>query len=276
VSDSILNKHRRQPKIYVDVPSEFRYCDEKAYSGTSKEVPVYSMTGANEIMMKNPEALLNGEAVKNLIQSCIPSINNTGLLSSIDVEFLLMAIRIATYGETYKKSSTCPHCEEVNTYDINLSSYIDSYATKEWVDNVTVDDLTFYIRPHNYDKFTQLQKLIFQAQRTIAQLATIENISEDERLKLESDVVNTLEDINKQNIIEQVYMIKTPEGEETNAEIARNFVLEEDRKYFQALKELTVKNTKVWDVPDLELTCGSCGKEYTSIFAMDDSNFFAE
>lgn len=276
MSTSILDKHKRQPKIFVDVPSEFRYCSAEAYSGSSKEVPVYSMTGANEIMMRNPEALLNGNAVKHLIETCIPSINDAGLLSIIDIEFLLIAIRIASYGDTYKKTTICPHCGETNSHDLALGPYIDSYNSKKFTDKVTIEGLTFQVRPHSYDTQTEIQQLLFQAQRAIAQLQTDTSLPEEQRKEIEKKINSTLEDINKQNIVDQVYSIEDEDGAETDRTAIKEFILNQDRMFYRKLREVAIENTKVWDLPELDLNCGGCNEKYTEIFTMDDASFFGE
>lgn len=274
--ESILTKHKRQPKIYVDVPSEFRFMDSSNSSDISfKELPVYSMTGANEIAMKTPEALLNGQAVKDLIQSCIPSIKNAGQLSSIDMEFLLIAIRIASYGSTYSKSSVCPHCNESNSHDLELGKFIDDYAHREFIDHVVIDGLKFYIKPLTYDEWTEIQTSLFQANRTMYQLTEQTEMSEEQKKEITDSVYNIIQSINQRNVLYQVYKVKDGDEEETNINAIRSFILEEDRKFFNGIEQAIKKNTKAWDLPKLDLTCGGCEEKYTSIFSMDDSNFFA-
>ena len=44
-------------------------------------------------MLKNPDALLNGEAVASLIKSCVPDIKDPKKMFSADVDALLIAIK---------------------------------------------------------------------------------------------------------------------------------------------------------------------------------------
>lgn len=273
--ESILNKHKRQPKIYVDVPSEFKFMDNKAVPGVSfKELSVYSMTGGDEIALKTPEALLNGVAIKNLIQSCVPSIKDAGELSSIDIEFLLIAIRIASYGNDFSKGSVCPHCQEDNNHDLELSNFIDEYGRKEFVDNVTINNLKFYIRPLTYNEWTEIQTSLFQANRTMYQITEQPDMSEEKKDEITKSVFTIIQSINQRNVLYQVYKVKDGEEEETNLNAIRAFILEEDRTYFNGIEDLIKINTATWDLPKLDLTCGGCEKEYKSVFSMDDSNFF--
>ena len=90
----------RQPKIYIRLPSNGRYWSEGSLNTTTNgEYPVYSMTARDELMLKTPDALLNGQAVVDVIQSCMPNVNDAWAIPNIDLDVILVAIRLATFGE---------------------------------------------------------------------------------------------------------------------------------------------------------------------------------
>ena len=67
----------RQPKIYIKLPSNGNYwSDGSLQLSPNGEYPVYSMTAKDELILKTPDALLNGQAVVDVIQSCLPNIIN--------------------------------------------------------------------------------------------------------------------------------------------------------------------------------------------------------
>ena len=104
-----LNKYLRQPEIYVKLPSNGKYWPPGSLEmPISGELPVLPMSTRDEIMVNTPDALLNGEAVVNMIQSCIPNIRNAWAMPSVDLDTVLIAIRIASYGEKMEYTSTCP------------------------------------------------------------------------------------------------------------------------------------------------------------------------
>lgn len=275
--ENMLSRYKRQPKIYVDAPSQFKYIDDSVCSGESfKDIPVYSMTGADEISMKTPEALLNGKAIKNLIQSCIPTVKDAGKLSSIDVEFFLTAIRIASYGQTYSKKSICEKCSEENSHDIDLTNFIDEYNKKEFKDTIVIEDLKFYLKPLTYDEWNDIQLELFQANRTLYQAMSKPDMTEDEKQQFQNSIQNIIQSINQKTVLYQVYKIKDGEVEETNTNNIRSFILESDRTFFTKLQNLIKENTSTWDLPKLNLTCGGCGEEYHSVLSMDEASFFAD
>ena len=68
---SILKKYQRQPKLYIDLPSQGKYYSEGSLT-KHEEIEVYSMTASDEIIIKTPDALLNGEATARIIANCVP------------------------------------------------------------------------------------------------------------------------------------------------------------------------------------------------------------
>lgn len=271
---SVLNSYKRQPKIYIDIPSQFRFVKDGTYDGSFKDVPVYSMTGSDELMMKNPESLLNGSATKNLIQSCIPSIKIPGNISIIDVEFLLVAIRIASYGDKYSQHSKCPKCSEENLHEIHLGNMLEHLSSKKYLEKIKINDLTFKLKPLTYDKYSEIEKLSFETQRLIAQAVSLNDLSDDQRRNLENDAYTRLSRVVEESIASQVVEIITAEGSETDPDEIRNFILSSDREYLKALRSTIEQNNLDQQVDDIPVSCGSCEVEYKQMFTMDDSSFF--
>lgn len=275
--ENLLEKYKRQPKIFVDAPSQFRYIDSSVYSGESfKDIPVYSMTGADEIAMKAPEALLNGEAVKKLIESCIPRIKDAGLLSQIDIEYFLIAIRQATFGSAYDKLTICKHCNEENKHGIDLNDHLDNYHKKVYKDTCTIDNLKFFLKPLTYNQWNEVQLELFKANRTMMQAISAEKLSEEEKNQYAKNIYNIIESINQKTILYQVHKVKDNELEITDHNVITKFILENDRKFFNGIQSVIKENTQEWDLPKLNLTCAACNETYIGILTLDDSSFFAD
>ena len=79
--DSIEQKPRvnpltslmRQPKIYIKLPSNGRFWAPGSLdTPPNGEYAVYSMTARDEMMLKTPDSLLNGQAIVDVIEHCVP------------------------------------------------------------------------------------------------------------------------------------------------------------------------------------------------------------
>ena len=85
----------------------------------------------DEIRFKTPDALMNGEGVVEVIQSCVPSIKDAWQVKSYDLDTILIAIRIATYGETMDINFTVPIANEQASHTLNLPAILEEIQRQE-------------------------------------------------------------------------------------------------------------------------------------------------
>ena len=113
-----LNKYFRQATVYVKLPSGLQYPASAIEPAESGELAVQPMTAMDEIKFKTPDALMNGQGVVDVIQSCIPQIKDAWQVVSYDLDAIFLAIRIATYGETMDITYTLPGTTEKREHTI--------------------------------------------------------------------------------------------------------------------------------------------------------------
>ena len=124
IENNPLKQYFRRPSIYIKLPSGYKnYPAGVIDIPESGELPVYPMTAIDEITVKTPDALFNGSAIVDIINSCIPNIKDPWKLSSVDVDAVLIAIKSAADGNDMELETTCPACDESSTYGVNLTSY---------------------------------------------------------------------------------------------------------------------------------------------------------
>ena len=146
-----LNKYYRQPSIYISLPSKGRYYSEDVYTSTQTgEIPVLPMTAKDEMAFKTPDAMINGQATVDVIKSCCPNIKDAWGMPSIDVDSVLIAIRIATYGNSMSFDSKCPHCGEDNTHDVDLGKPLNSLQCPDYSKYMQYKDLKIKFKPQLY------------------------------------------------------------------------------------------------------------------------------
>ena len=101
-SQNPLKKYFRQPKIYLRLPSKGNFYPKGVLDfPESGEIPVYAMTARDELIIKTPDALINGESTVEVIKSCIPNIKDPWKMPNIDTDAILIAIRIAKIGRAH-------------------------------------------------------------------------------------------------------------------------------------------------------------------------------
>ena len=102
-----LRQYFRRPALYLTLPSRGKFYPEGALEMPENgELAVYPMTAIDEITSKTPDALFNGNAVPEIIKSCVPGIKDPWAVPSVDMDAILVAIRAATNGNDLEISMT--------------------------------------------------------------------------------------------------------------------------------------------------------------------------
>jgi hypothetical protein len=228
----------RQPKIYIAVPSQGKYWPTGSIDiPENGQLPVFSMTARDELMFKTPDALLNGQAVVDVIQSCIPNIKNAWACPSIDLDMLLVAIRIATYGESMTVSYKIPNIDEDGEYDIKLHGFIDQIGQVQWIEQVAIeDDLIVFIRPLTYKHMSTISQKSFETNKML-QIASDTTLSDQEKASMLSESFRTLTDLTSDMLVSSIFKIKTGDAEVTEARFIREFIENADKSVVDTIQK---------------------------------------
>jgi hypothetical protein len=276
-----LRKYFRQPKIFLTLPSKGNFYPKTALDmPQSNELPIYPLTAKDEMLMKTPDALLNGEATVEVIRSCVPNILDPWSMPQIDLDAVMIAIRLATYGENLTLTTKVPVIEEERDYDVNLRELLDQLIVLEYQPFVDIDDgLVVEIRPMTYKEFTVNAQKTFQEQR-IFKIVGDETIPDDEKLVHFNSAFRKLTDFTIELFMNSVVSIDTAEGKVTDKNHIKEFFNSADKKYFDkvmrhienmrkasSIKPLVIKS------PQLDIDQG-VPEQYEVPITFDQSNFF--
>lgn len=249
-----LTKFYRQPKIYLTLPSKGQYYPEGALEmPDGGELPVFAMTAKDELTLKTPDALLNGAATVELIQSCIPAIKNAWAMPVLDLDACLVAIRIATYGEAMDITATAPNTKTPQDYTIDLRNVLDRYSSAVYVPDFMFEDLKIEIQPLSYKDFSQVSIQTFEEQR-IFSIVNNNELEEDKKLELFNKSFNKIRDITFGMVSRSIVKITTPDGEEvTQPSFIADFLNNSDKSLFKSLQAHIEEQKKNFDVPPMEV-----------------------
>jgi hypothetical protein len=277
-----LRKYFRQPKIYLRLPSKGKFYPIGSLDmPENEELPVYPMTAKDELMMKTPDALLNGQATVDVIKSCIPNIKDPWKMPSIDSDAVLIAIRLATYGEKLDITTKIPVIGDQRTFQIDLRSLLDQLINFEFSPYVPIsDELTVNLKPLTYKEFTDNSMRTFEEQR-IFRIVNDESIPEDQKLQAFSNSFKKLTDITIELVLNSVVSIDTAEENVSDKRLIKDFfnnadntVFDKILKHLQAMKEgYTIKPLKVIS-PSEDVERGA-PEEFEIPITFDQSTFFA-
>jgi len=267
-----LQQYFRQPKIYISLPSGGLYNKPGTLQGDPAHLPVFGMTGMDEIMLKTPDALLTGESTAKVIQSCCPSITDPWDLSNLDTDLVLAAIRIATYGSELHLADKCKKCGTDNEYSMDLNKLIDHYSQCQYDNTVVLQDLKIIIKPLSYKQSTDFSTQNFQLQQQLNQAVLMED--ELEKKTVMADIFQKLATVRNEVFASGIESIDTGKVVVTERAFIEEFIANADSSVMTAVGKQIEKNQKIWTSPPQTVTCSHCGQESTLSIDLDQSNFF--
>ena len=272
----------RQPKIYIHLPSNGEYWPEGSLEiSETGEYPVFSMTAQDEMLLKIPDALMSGQAVVDVVQHCMPNIKNAWHTPTLDLDVILIAIRLATYGEMMKTPIKIGEVEM--DYVVDLRTVMDSLQSNiNWIPYISIsEDLTIYVRPINYKQLSNAAIKTFETQKII-QMSNDENISEEEKIRLFKESFSKLTNVTIGTISDTVYKIDSSNGSTEDPEFIQEFINNVDKKVFdkiqkhiETLKEQNSVKPVTVHVTDEMRENGIKGETLEIPLIFDASNFFA-
>jgi len=276
-TESKLSKYYRVPKLYVKIPSQgaFNTDMEQSMSG---ELAVMAMTGRDEVLTKNPDALLNGEAVVSIIKSCVPGIKDPSLLPITDTDTLLIAIRIASSGDEHEISAKCPKCKTDNRVTVNMRNILSSAKLLESTYSVRLDTgITVFIRPYTYAMQTEAALAAFDETKTLQNLAKEGADVSASAMSVYNKSFNKMADMSVQLLARSIIKIVTPDGDQENdpneiLTFLQNIDSKAAKQIDEKLSEINALNVE----KKVELECQneSCKNNWVTELDINPTDFF--
>jgi hypothetical protein len=270
-----LSKYFRKPTIYVQIPTGGRFNPEIDKT-ILDEIPIMPMTAIDEISMQNPDELLNGEALINVIKSCVPTIPDPRNLCSIDADLLYLAIKYATYGKTITHLHTCSECKEQAEYNIDINNVLEKFPDIHEVDPVEHDDLKIYIHPPKLESLTRLALIDVEQQRI---LKSVQAIAEDDitEMELAKQFAISFRKVSKQNVdllISSIDRIETPDEVVTDEEAIIEFMNNVPALIIKAVNDrVQLLSKKPDNLTSFEFSCEACNHKDKISFELNPVNF---
>lgn len=306
-----LNQYFRRPILSVALPTEGKYYPQGFLKTTvTGELEVFSMTVEDELLLNTPDSLVTGQALFRIIQSCVPGVTDATQLYTPDSNVLLLALRIATYGETSSYEFECPRCRQ--RYDDKLQEKDGDTKAQEMIDDKTVllgeqkhkfsvqrlidvvdiiknttinfeetdlQNLEIEIRP-SLLKSAEISEQIEFEQNKILQAVKDETskMTKEEREKLFEESLHSIQDNNRLFILSCVQSItlKDQNISVTNKKHIEEFLDKTDARVIKKISNLIYELDKTGHSRKVSFNCTCCDFEvYDDDYEFDPSHFFA-
>jgi len=270
-----LSQYFRQPSIYIRLPSQGQnYPAGTLVMPANGELPVYPMTAIDEITYRTPDALFNGQATVNVIQSCVPGILDAWAVPGIDLDTILIAIRIASYGHDMEFATTCPACNDTSERTIDLRTMLDALRAPDYTAHVSHGDLEIYFRPLSYKNLNDNSALQYEQQKLL-QVIPDSTISEADKMTALTQAFKSLTEITIRSLAISITVIKTPQALVSEPAHIEEFLKNCERDLFNQIRDHVLQLREQSELQPLKLECTACNHQYQQALTLDMASFFA-
>lgn len=198
----------RIPGETFRLPSQGLFYDdgELDHSVVNGEVEVYPMTAMEEVILSTPDKLISGKAITEIFTRCIPQIQKPSALLSRDVDFLMVCLRMVTFGQ-HMEVSYEHDCEGAKSHSymidlqkmINETRSIDATRLKDEYIHTMPNGQVVVLKPMTYGDIVAM----FQNAATMK----TDNISEEESKNLVIDtlvsVIRSVDNVDDKKFIKE-------------------------------------------------------------------------
>lgn len=296
----------RKVEFSVKLPSNGNwYSDNIIDTMLNGEVGIYPMTPRDELLQYNPDALLSGDTTVKIIESCVPSVRNAKELLYNDANFLLLAIRKATYGDELEQMVICPQCYEESTKmseiekadaeregKIKFTPQENHFSISEILSCVSYLDKEYMLELDNglkvyFKPYTVKNKLNFELTKINQKkiLSFYEDFNQDDlkdeevrkdRIKKISDIYLEMNRYGNEVMASCILKIELPDGSFVDDQaMILEYISNTNSSYIQKLKEKIEEINDIGLPLELECECSCCGYKWNNIFMeYNQTDFF--
>ena len=274
-----LSQYFRGTSTFIKLPScGFYNNPDDIQTSVDGEVEIFAMTTADELLFKSPDALLNGESVAKVIQSCVPGIKDVYSLPTPDIEVLLLAIRMATYDNQIDFSAECPKCNHIQDFGLDINWLLANLTVLEPNAHITLDNgLIVYVKPYTYMSSVKAALLSFNEGKFLQMLLEDDLTDEEKSAKASASYVKAVNLI-IELLANSIVNIKDEKG---------NLITDDPKFILDWLNNISRKDTKLIEdkikdlnnkgIPkEIEIECDSCKNVWKPAINIDPSHFFEQ
>lgn len=276
ISNNPLAGYFRMPGLHVALPTRGVFLPEGEYEPTLVgDVPVYPMKASDELLLRNPDALMSGLALESLVASCVPAIQSPRMVSTPDLDVILLAIRAATYGDNMDLEVDCPSCGQENSFTCNLPSIMGTMTYVDPINEVKLSpEVSVLLRPYNLATATKIASGSFNEARVL-QMA--QDSEDEETIKNARNAsFEKMSDLSLDAMADCVISITVPGAVVTDKANILEFMTNTNQAWVKKIGAKLEEINKKGIDKGVDAKCSKCEHEWRPEIEFDPTSFFGE
>lgn len=272
-----LQSYYRTKELYVRLPTQGKWMKNPPILSEDGEIGVRAMSMKDELLLTIPDALYNGQAIFELIQSVCPDITDPTEVSLPDVDVILLASRASSYDKIFPVETTCPHCKKQAMHEIDLQIVLGKVTHIYEKTEVEIDELIIEMRPNT---LSAVNANNIKTTETARMLLELRNQKDNINASLQEKYSDNMQQIAAANFVliaDAIVKVTMPDGVEvTDMQNIIDWLSNTNRKTIDVLNRHQAK-MNINGIPrEFDFTCASeeCGKSFKSGVDFNPSFFF--
>lgn len=271
-----LAKHFRQPAIYIKLPSGGRFWPEGSLNmPVSGEIAVYPMTTRDEITLRTPDALINGAGIVEVIQSCCPEIVNAWNTPSVDVDTIVIAIRLASYGNKMDFTSQCPACKNIDDYSLNLNDALAQLRMPNYNDLVAVDNVSIKLKPQPYFELNKTNQAEYEEQKLLQAIQSTDLDDQQRGVEIQNHM-NRIIEIGLETLTSSTEYVEADGVKVTDKTFIKEFYQNSKSSVNKAIRDRLTAISEEASFKPMDVNCTSCSHPFQIQVIFDYASFFGQ
>ena len=212
-------------------------------------------------------------AVVNVIKSCVPAIIDPWAIPAQDLNAILVAIRIASYGHDLEVGTRCPACETQGDYTLDLRQVLDQLKAGDFETPMIHGDLTITFQPMSYRSQNNSSQSQFEQQKNI-QLIQGSDIPDADKIAQLNESLQQITQLTMSALKWSIASIKTPTALVNQPDFIEEFIKNCDRKLYTKIRDHIIGLRVASELKPLAIKCDNCAHDYQQQFNLDQTAFF--
>ena len=270
-----LFQYFKPPGIYVNLPSQGKFYTNKPKLTDQNEILVKAMTAKDELSFKAPDLLMNGESLIEVINSCVPDIEDPNEMPNCDFNIIMLAIRLATYGSELSYSAFCEKCEESNDFGVDIERLLDRIEPISDSYYVQLDQLKVYLKQYTLKSQIKSALARFEQATITNSILSNEELSQAEKTLEFNKSFNVLAKMTYEVVLDSIIKIETPTNEIIdNREYITEWLYQIGKKHYDVISNKLEEITKDGFDNLVEFNCNKCNESNKVPIVFYPTSFF--
>lgn len=283
LSDSSVN-----PSVDIALPTRGYFYPEGEVLADGIDpdnMTVQPLAALDESAFRDPLLLISGHAIGRMIRKVCPGVIDPGSMSDLDIQTILIACRIASYGPKLELKHTCKECQNETTFQIDLNEHIQQYTafTPEQFDSFRLvlpkAGQKVMLRPVRYEDSVAMSIDLIKSSSQLDDLtkSTDDALSEEFILKYRDQMEAAIQ-TNLRAVLSSILFVETKKGDRvSDPEFITEWLKILPPEDFKAItKKITEIGDELREKSKLEYECQNCGTANTIYVELDPQKLFTQ